>query len=159
MVIALNEANDERLLSRAVILVLVALAITAGVYGAVAVIVKMDDVGLRLAQTRDGAAAAAGRGLVRAMPVVLSVLSKVGIAAMLWVGGHILLVGLDDLGLSGPYDGVHHLEEDVDDALGPVGGVGAWLTNTGASAVLGLIVGGIIVAAMHLRGRDHAPQH
>ena len=53
---------------------------------------------------------------------------------MLWVGGHILLVGLDELGLSAPYDEVHHLEEDVDDALG---GVGAWLTNTAASAVLG----------------------
>src|SRR3712207_7761487 len=47
-------------------------------------------------------------------PAVLSVLSKVGIAAMLWVGGHILLVGLDELGVSGPYDAVHHLEEDVD---------------------------------------------
>ena len=98
-----------------------------------------------------------GRGLVRAMPVVLSVLSKVGIAAMLWVGGHILLVGLDDLGLSAPYDEVHHLEEDVEDALG-ASRVGAWLTNTGASAVLGLIVGAIIVAVMHLRGRDHAPE-
>ena len=52
------------------------------------------------------------------MPVVMSVLSKVGIAAMLWVGGHILLVGLDELGFSVPYDAVHHLEEDVDHALG-----------------------------------------
>jgi predicted DNA repair protein MutK len=151
MVISLNEVTDEPLLSRAVILVLVALAITAGVYGAVAVIVKMDDIGLRLAQTRDGAAAAAGRGLVRAMPVVLSVLSKVGIAAMLWVGGHILLVGLDELGVSVFYDAVHHLEEDVHEALGPVGGVAAWLTNTGASAVLGLVVGAIVVAVMHRR--------
>jgi predicted DNA repair protein MutK len=157
MVISLNEVADEPFLSRALILVLVAFAITAVVYGAVGAIVKMDDVGLRLAQASGGAPASFGRGLVRAMPVVLSVLSKVGIAAMLWVGGHILLVGLDDLGLSGPYDGVHHLEEDVDDALGSVGGVGAWLTNTGASAVLGLIVGAIIVGVMHLRGADHAP--
>ena len=94
----------------------VALAITAGVYGAVALIVKMDDIGLRLAQSRDGAAASLGHGLVRAMPIVLSVLSKVGIAAMLWVGGHILLVGLDELGVSALYDAVHHLEEDVGDA-------------------------------------------
>src|SRR4051794_30995437 len=158
MVISLDEVADEPLLSRALILVLVAFAITAVVYGAVALIVKMDDVGLKLAQASGGPAASFGRGLVRAMPVVLSVLSKVGIAAMLWVGGHILLVGLDDLGLSGPYDGVHHLEEDVDDALGPVGGVGAWLTNTGASAVLGLIVGAIIVGVMHLRGADNAPE-
>ena len=129
----------------------VALAITAGVYGAVALIVKMDDVGLRLAQTREGPAASFGRGLVRAMPVVLSVLSKVGIAAMLWVGGHILLVGLDELGVSALYDAVHHLEEDVHDALGAVGGVGAWLTNTAASAILGLVVGAIVVAVMHRR--------
>jgi predicted DNA repair protein MutK len=84
------------------------------------------------------------------------VLSKVGIAAMLWVGGHILLVGLDELGLSFLLDAVHHLEEDVHDALGAVGGVGAWLTNTGASALLGLVVGAIVVAVLHLRGRQEA---
>ena len=152
MVISLNEVTDEPLLARAVILVIVALAITAGVYGAVALIVKMDDVGLRLTQTRDGPAASLGRGMVRAMPVVMSVLSKVGIAAMLWVGGHILLVGLDELGASWLYDEVHHVETDVGDALGAVGGVAAWLTNTAASAVLGLVVGAIVVAVMHRRG-------
>src|SRR3712207_7574269 len=154
MVISLNEVTDEPLLSRGVILVLVALAITAGVYGAVALIVKMDDAGLRLTRTRDGGAATFGRGLVRAMPVVLSVLSKVGIAAMLWVGGHILLVGLDELGLHGPYDAVHHVEEDVHDALGAVGGVAAWLVNTGASAILGVLVGAIVVAVLHRRSRS-----
>ena len=95
------------------ILIAVAFAITALVYGVVGLIVKMDDVGLKLAQTREGAIAGVGRGLVRGMPVVLSVLSTVGIAAMLWVGGHILLVGLDELGASWPYDTVHHVEEDV----------------------------------------------
>jgi hypothetical protein len=114
-------------------------------------IVKMDDVGLRLAQGREGPAASFGRSLVRAMPVVMSVLSKVGIAAMIWVGGHILLVGLDELGLSVLYDAVHHLEEDVEHALGAVGGVGAWLTNTAASALLGLVAGAIAVAVMHRR--------
>jgi predicted DNA repair protein MutK len=155
MVISLNEVTDESFLSRALILVVVALAITAGVYGAVALLVKMDDVGVRLAQTREGRAASFGRGLVRAMPVAMSVLSKVGIAAMLWVGGHIILVGLDELGVSVLYDLVHHLEEDVDDALGAVGDVGAWLTNTAASAVLGLVVGAIVVAVMHRRGGEN----
>ena len=75
MVISLNEVADEPLLSRALILVVVAFAITAVVYGAVALIVKMDDVGLRLAQKGDGVAASFGRGLVRGMPVVLSVLA------------------------------------------------------------------------------------
>jgi uncharacterized protein len=159
MVISLNEVTDEPFLSRALILVVVAFAITAVVYGAVALIVKMDDVGLHLAQERDGAAASFGRGLVRAMPVVLSVLSTVGIAAMLWVGGHILLVGLDELGLSLLYDAVHHLEEDVDHALGAVGGVGAWLTNTAASAALGLVVGAIIVAVKQWRGGANQDGH
>jgi predicted DNA repair protein MutK len=152
MVISLNEVTDEAFLSRALILVVVALAITAVVYGAVGVIVKMDDVGLRLAQERDGAAASFGRALVRGMPVVMSALSTVGIAAMLWVGGHILLVGLDEVGLPFLYDAVHHLEEDVDHALGAVGGVGAWLTNTAASAALGLVVGAIVVTVKLRRG-------
>jgi predicted DNA repair protein MutK len=155
MVISLNEVTDEPVVSRALILLVVALAITAGVYGAVALIVKMDDAGLRLAQGREGPAASLGRGLLRAMPIVMSVLSTVGIAAMLWVGGHILLVGLDELGVSALYDLVHHLEEDVGDALGAAGGVGAWLTNTAASAVLGLAVGAIVVAVMHRRGARH----
>ncbi len=155
MVISLNEVTDEALVSRAVILVAVAIAITAGVYGAVGLIVKMDDIGLRLAQTRQGLAASFGQGLVRGMPVVMSVLSKVGIAAMLWVGGHILLVGLDELGVSVLYDAVHHLEEDVGDALGAVGGVAAWLTNTALSALLGLAVGAIVVAVMHRRGAQN----
>jgi predicted DNA repair protein MutK len=153
MVISLNEVADEPLVSRALILVAVALAITGLVYGAVALIVKMDDAGLRLAQTREGAAASFGRGLVRGMPIVMAILSTVGIAAMLWVGGHILLVGLDELGVSFLYDEVHHLEEDVEHAFGAVGGVGGWLTNTALSAVLGLVVGAVIVAVMHLRHR------
>jgi predicted DNA repair protein MutK len=65
------------------------------------------------------------------------------------------LVGLDELGVSGPYDAVHHLEDDVDHALGAVGGVAGWLTNTAASAVVGLLVGAIVVAVMHRRGHDH----
>ena len=151
MVISLNEVADEPLLTRALILVVVAFLITAGVYGVVSLIVKMDDVGLDLAKTREGALARFGRGLVRAMPVVLSVLSKVGIVAMLWVGGHILLVGLDEIGLSAPYDAVHSVEEAVHDALGALGGVGAWLINTAASAVLGVLGGAIVVAVMHRR--------
>ena len=156
MVISLNEVTDEPLLSRALILIVVAIAITVGVYGVVGLIVKMDDIGLRLSQSATRATASFGRGLVRAMPIVMSVLSKVGIAAMLWVGGHILLVGLDELGVSFLYDAVHHLEEEVHHALGAVGGVAAWLTNTLASALLGVLVGAVAVAAMHLRSRSTA---
>ncbi len=149
MVISLNEVADEGLVSRAAILIAVAFAITALVYGTVALIVKMDDVGLKLAQTSNGASATLGRGLLRAMPIVLTVLANVGIAAMLWVGGHILLIGLDELGVGFLYEAVHHLEEDVG------GGVLGWLVNTGASAILGIIIGAIIVTILHLTGHGH----
>ena len=79
------------------------------------------------------------------MPKVLSVLSVVGTAAMLWVGGHILLVGADELGWHGPYDLVHHLEAPLHDVAG-LGGPLGWLANTVMSAVVGLVVGGLIVA-------------
>ncbi|HEX8103602.1 MAG TPA: DUF808 domain-containing protein [Solirubrobacteraceae bacterium] len=160
MVISLDEVADEALLARAIILVAVAFAITAVVYGAVALIVKMDDIGLRIARTGKGAAVAFGRGLVRGMPKVMSVLSTVGIAAMLWVGGHILLAGLDELGVSAPYDAVHHVEHDVHEALGALGGVAGWLTNTLASAVVGLVVGAIVVAILHRRSSPaHGKEH
>ena len=158
MVIALNEVADEPLLSRALILLVVAVGITVLVYGVVALIVKMDDIGLRLAATRHGAVATSGRLLVKAMPKVLSVLSTVGIVAMLWVGGHILLVGADELGWHLPYDLVHTAEEWVH-AVPAVGGVLAWLANTLASALVGLAIGAVVVGLMHLRPRRAEAQH
>jgi len=155
MVISLNEVKSEPFASRAVILVVVALAITVLVYGVVALIVKMDDVGLHLSRSGSSAGRSFGNGLVRAMPPLLSTLSVVGVAAMIWVGGHILLVGLDELGLHAPYGWVHHAEEAVHDATGALGGVLGWLTNTVGSAILGLVVGAVVVAivqAVH-RGR------
>jgi predicted DNA repair protein MutK len=161
MVIALNEVADEPFLSRLVILVLVALVITVAVYGVVALIVKTDDVGLALAERPSAFAQKVGRGMVAAMPRVLAVISVVGTAAMLWVGGHIELVGLDDLGWHAPYDAVHHLEERVHHALGSVGAIAGWLTNTAASAVLGLLLGAVLVAVMHVLpfGKKDRPAH
>ncbi len=150
MVIALNEVADQGLVARALILIVVAVLITALVYGAVGLIVKMDDVGLALARKKGKAVAGFGRGLVTAMPIVLSVLSWVGMVAMLWVGGHILLVGADELGLHAPYDVVHHLEVAVHDATGGAGAVLGWITNTFFSAVLGMVVGAIIVTLLHV---------
>jgi uncharacterized protein len=147
MVITLNEVVDESFWSRLAILAVVALVMTVLVYGAVALIVRMDDAGLRLAQL-SGATATFGRGLVKAMPVVLTVLTVVGTAAMLWVGGHILLIGADELGLHVLYDAVHHVEEAAHDATGALGGIVGWLVNTVASAILGLIVGLLVVLVM-----------
>ena len=144
MVIALNEVTDQSFWPRLIILFFVAIVITAAVYGVVAGIVKMDDVGLSLTQRSSGLAKKIGRGLVAGMPKLLSLLSVVGTAAMLWVGGHILLVGTDTLGWHAPYGLVHHAEEYVHHVAG-VGGVLAWLVNTAASAVIGLIVGALVV--------------
>jgi predicted DNA repair protein MutK len=160
MVIALNEVADQAFLPRLIILVIVALVITAVVYGVVAGIVKMDDVGLRLTERSSTFAQRVGRGLVAGMPKLLSALSTIGTAAMLWVGGHILLVGTDELSWHAPYAVVHHWEEAVHH-VGGVGGVLAWLVNTAASAVIGLVVGAVVVAIMHLvhrvKGRSRQP--
>lgn len=149
MVIALNEVADQSFWPRLIILLIVAVVITAAVYGVVAGIVKMDDVGLSLTQRSSGLATKVGRGLVAGMPKLLSFLSVVGTAAMLWVGGHILLVGTDTLGWHAPYGLVHHAEEYVHDVAG-VGGVLAWLVNTAASAVIGLIVGAVVLGIVSL---------
>ena len=144
MVISLKEVIDEPLVSRAAILAVVAVVITVAVYGVVAGIVKMDDVGLRLAQRSSASAQRFGRMLVNGMPKLLAWLSVIGTAAMLWVGGHILLAGADELGWEWPYHLVHELEHAVDGVAG-VGGVLAWLANTLASAIVGLTVGTVLV--------------
>ncbi|MGD9997143.1 MAG: DUF808 domain-containing protein [Ilumatobacteraceae bacterium] len=147
MVISLKEVIDEGFLSRAIILLIVAVVITAIVYGLVALIVKMDDVGLRMAQGGSPRAERIGRALVSGMPKLLSLLSTVGTAAMLWVGGHILIAGAEELGWHGPHDVVHSIEEPVHD-VAAIGGVLGWLVNTAASAVLGVAVGFVVVAVV-----------
>jgi len=143
MVISLKEVIDQGFVSRAVIMVVVAILITVVVYGLVAAIVKMDDVGLAMARRDDEASQRTGRMLVQAMPKVLTFLTVVGTAAMLWVGGHILVVGAHELGWDWPYDVVHDAEEAVS-GVGGIGGVLGWLVNTLISAVVGFIVGSVI---------------
>jgi predicted DNA repair protein MutK len=159
MVIALNEVADQAFVPRLMILIVVALLLTAAVYGVVAVIVKMDDAGLLLTQTASRVGQTVGRGLVAAMPKLLSTLSAVGTVAMLWVGGHILLAGSDHLGWQTLYDLVHCVEDRVRHSVKAFGVVLAWLVNTGASAVIGLVVGAVVVALKHVlslvgRGRS-----
>jgi predicted DNA repair protein MutK len=150
MVISLNEVVDQPFVSRAIILAVVALGITVLVYGVVGLIVKMDDVGLHLSERSGKGVAKLGRGLVKGMPGLLTALTVIGTAAMLWVGGHILLVGTDELGLHFLYGAVHHLEEVAHEAAGGLGSVVAWLVNTTASALLGLVVGAVIVVVISL---------
>jgi predicted DNA repair protein MutK len=150
MVISLYEVVDESLLSRAAILVVVAFAITVLVYGVVALIVKMDDVGLRLAERSAGAVAGVGRGLVKGMPKLLTGLTVVGTAAMLWVGGPILLMGMHELHVDLLYDAVHSLEDAAKDATGAFGGVVKLLVDTIAGALLVLAVGAVLVLVITL---------
>ncbi|WP_213980141.1 DUF808 domain-containing protein [Sphingomonas sp. dw_22] len=150
MAIALAELPTLSLGTRAAALALVALAITVGVYGVVAVIVKMDDIGLHLSRRPSAGARRIGMGLVHAMPVLLQALSHIGVAAMVWVGGGILLHGLEAFGLGAVPHAVHHAAEVAGHAV-PLGqGLVEWLVGALGAAVLGLIVGGIIVAALHL---------
>ena len=148
MVISLNEVAHEPFLTRALILVAVAFLMTVLVYGAVGLIVKMDDIGLVLAQKQRQFSQKLGRGLVKGMPIVMSVLSKVGVVAMLWVGGHLLLTGMDELGWHAPYGFVHHVEMLVHDASGAAGGVLGWLVNTAFSCLAGLIIGSLLTVVI-----------
>ncbi len=154
IVISLSSLADAEFWPRAIAMILVAIGITALVYGVVALIVKMDDIALRLEQGGSGARQALGRGLVNAMPKVMSVLSVVGVIAMLWVGGHILLSGSYNLGWHAPYDLVHRLAEPVSEVAG-VGGFLAWLVDTVISAILGFLVGLLAVGVMHFLPFGH----
>lgn len=164
MVISLNEVASESFWNRTAVLIVVALLITAVVYGAVALLVKIDDLGLSLAkrgvkQNRPGLEQF-GTSLVKAMPHVMTVISYVGMLAMLWVGGHILLVGLDELGLHAPYHLVHELEVTagaVFNAVSWLAGTVGWLTNTLLSLIFGLLVGFMILGIIKLTpwGKHH----
>lgn len=159
MVIALREVSDMTIAMQAGALIAVSLLITAGVYGAVALIVKMDDVGLHLVTERTGAAASLGRGLVAAMPVLLSGLAKVGTAAMLWVGGGILIHGLEEFHLAA----IPHAAEGFGAGLAALlpfaPGFGHWLGFALAAALVGLVAGAVLALivprVLKLFGRGH----
>ncbi|HKR93082.1 DUF808 domain-containing protein [Novosphingobium sp.] len=153
MAIALSQVEDASLLTRAVALTLVGVLITAGVYGVVALIVKMDDVGLHLARRQGAGAQALGRLLLRAMPAVLSVLGSAGTLAMLWVGGGIILHGLEELGVSQPARIAHDAAHVLAEAAGPLGAIVGWLAYALASAVVGMTLGTVIAVAAHWTGR------
>ncbi len=149
MAIALAALEHLSLMTTAIALAAVALAITAGVYGVVAIIVKLDDIGLHLAGRSSSVARRIGEALVHIVPKMLSALSTIGTAAMLWVGGGILLHGLEVLNILDEVPhGLRHWSARVGDAGGPIGAVIEWLLYALGSAIVGLIVGGLIVAVV-----------
>ena len=158
MAIALNELATGGALSevgeglppvaaQAMALAIVAVAITVGVYGLVGLIVKMDDIGLHMAKAGSAARRSIGRALVHAMPKLLSALALIGTAAMLWVGGQIIVHGV----------GLHPAHW-----VGAHGGVAEWVADAGISGLIGLAIGAVIVAIHHaivrLRG-GHGAGH
>jgi uncharacterized protein len=155
MAIALAEVADEAFVSRAAILAVVAIAITVGVYGMVGLIVKMDDIGLHMAQRRNPGARAVGRGLVHAMPRLLALLSVVGIAAMIWVGGGIIVHGLEVFGIAGPAHLLHDLGAAAGHALPSLHSLVEWLVYAAGSGLIGLAIGALIVAVHHRIAHRH----
>jgi len=145
MAIALNELGELNIPEQAAALALVALAVTFGVYGAVALIVKLDDIGLHMAKGANRAAQAVGGFLVTMVPGLLKTLSTIGTAAMLWVGGGILLHGLEELGVEKFPHTVHDIAQDIAAQFGPIEGIVAWIANAFAAAIVGGIVGLILV--------------
>jgi len=146
MAIALASLEHLSLIPTAFALVVVAFAITAGVYGVVALIVKLDDIGLHLAARRERSVRAFGELLVRIVPGMLTGLSAIGTAAMLWVGGGILLHGLDELNLLAFIpETVHGIAHSVAAQSGPLEPAIDWLVNAIGGAIFGLLIGGMIV--------------
>ncbi|MGN7190250.1 MULTISPECIES: DUF808 domain-containing protein [unclassified Curtobacterium] len=134
-------------------LALIGAGMTALVYGAVALLVKVDDVGLSMMKHPVRRTRRAGARIVRAMPGVFRFISIVGTVAMLWVGGHLVIANLAETLWSGPYDLLHVVEHAVE-AAGPVV---TWIVDTAVSAVFGLVLGmvvvGIVLGIGRLRGR------
>ena len=151
MAITLAGLPEGSFWMHAVVLAIVGIGITVAVYGFVALIVKADDIGVALAQRRTAALSGLGRGIVWFMPHFLKLLGAVGTVAMLWVGGGIILHGLEEYGITGPGHAVH--------AAVPAGPVLEWLVNAALSALVGLVLGGVIVAALGLVQRARSASH
>ncbi len=140
MAIALASVADTPLWEQALILIVVSLFITTAVYGVVALIVKLDDIGLHLCR-KGGSVQALGKLLVNAMPPLLTALTGIGTAAMLWVGGGIIVHGLEELGVHFPGHQIAQLSQEIAQTSGVLG----WLVGAMLAAAFGIILGALIV--------------
>lgn len=140
MVISLNEVINEPFWMRLGALIFVGILLTLGVYGAVGLLVKMDDIGMALNKRHDGKSTV-GNALVKGMPIVLDIIGVIGTAAMLWVGGHIVVKGLHEFGMDQPHEFIASVTDKISN------GALAWLADTGMSMVCGLVLG-VVVATI-----------
>lgn len=146
MTIALSEIPESNIWMEAATLAVVAIGITVMVYGSVALIVKADDVGLMMSNKgRLSIVRALGRGIVKAMPGFLKVLMAVGTAAMLWVGGSIVIHGLKELGVKWLYGTIHDVAHGVAHGIGQLEGFVAWAMTATLDGIFGLILGLILI--------------
>jgi hypothetical protein len=158
MALTLASVTAPSLLGKAAVMGVVGLLVTGAVYGVVALIVKADDAGLYLARVgRLAVTRSLGVGIVRAMPVLLKTLSFVGMLAMLWVGGGIILHGMEEYGLGAIPHAIHGFASRVGAAVGPASGAVTWLVDASAAGVLGLAIGWVVarVAALFAPAGAH----
>jgi predicted DNA repair protein MutK len=148
MLISLANIDTDSWGTRLAILIVVGLLMTIAVYGTVALLVKMDDVGFWMRRRKPRSVKVLGTWLVKAMPVVFRALTVVGVVAMLWVGGHILVLNLAEVGVPWPYGLVHAVTSSVQ-----APGIIVWLVDSALSAVFGLLWGAVVVAALGLIAR------
>ncbi len=143
MIISLDTVKEQSVFMEAAVLIAVGILMTFGVYGAVGLLVKVDDIGQGM--IRRGHTPRLGRALVKGMPWVLSAIGVIGTVAMLWVGGHLIIRGLDEvIGWHWPHELIEHGVEAVG------GGAAGWFVETGLSLVAGLIVGFIVLGLVAL---------
>lgn len=149
MAITLNELDLDVWWERGFALGIVAIVVTVVVYGSVAIIVKLDDIGLAMAKGGSAAKRKFGEGLVNAVPYLLKFLSFIGTIAMLWVGGGIIIHGTHELGWDGIYDIAHGAEYAAAGALSAIEGLAGWFAYATVSAIVGLVLGAVIVFVLH----------
>lgn len=148
MIIALNEVASEGFVARSIILIAVGFLITFVVYGMVAVLVKIDDVGVALMKREKASSRRIGKLLFNAMPRVLATIGVIGTLAMLWVGGHIVVVSAADLGWTAPHQIIENLAH-LGASLGAGAGFLSWTIETLASLLVGAFLGSLLVGAHH----------
>ncbi|MGV8839117.1 MAG: DUF808 domain-containing protein [Bauldia sp.] len=146
MAISLSALDESSILLQAVVLAIVGVGITALVYGAVAGIVKADDVGVSLArEDRRPGARRVGRAIVSGMPYLLKGLSIVGTAAMIWVGGGIVVHGVEEFGWHLPADLIHDAAAAVGSALSGIAGLVEWIVSALLNLLVGLVLGFLLI--------------
>lgn len=156
MALTLATVSDSPIITQIAVLAAVGIAITLVVYGVVGILVKIDDIGLAMTKMRPAAVKAVGRTLVLGMPWLLKIITVIGTAAMLWVGGSILVHSLAQLGWHWPEETIHHLTEGVLVSMGITHDILGWVVTTIQQAFVAIVIGGALIPIV---GKGIAPAY